>query len=387
MSRSRVGAVVAVLCLSGLGNVRPSPAHGVGPRRRATPLFVSSFATPAAGVDGVALRGPHRDPEVRWRVRTGRRVFSSPALTREGYAVFGSLDGAVQAVDADGVVRWSHRRPARVFSSPASVGDLTVIGSDAREVVAVDGRGSLRWRAELPQDMDAPVFATASGDLLVASGDLRAFSRAGQLRWTAPLAGHVFGPVARGAGSEVLVPEMRGSVAVIDSTDGRLVRRVEAGGFLYGGPLALDDGGFVVGVSDGTIRCFNADGGARWSFATEGAARRLGARATPALRPDGVIVVGAEDGRIYGLRPADGAAVFRIATSGPVRSRACFDRDGWTFVGSEDDQVHAIAPDNTEAWRVTLGADVDSSPRVLADGLLVVGADDGALHAIGERAP
>ncbi len=381
MARWRVGAVVAALCLSGVGNVRPLPAHDVPTRRRA-PLFLSTFAAPASGIDGATLRGPHRDPEVRWRVRTGRRVFSSPALTREGYAVFGSLDGSVQAVDRDGVVRWANRRAARVFSSPASVGDLTVIGSDAREVVALDGRGVERWRAEVPQDMDAPVFATAEGETLVASGDLRAFSRAGQLRWTTALAGHVFGPIARGTGTEVLVPEMRGSVAVIDAADGRLVRRVEVGGFLYGGPLGLDDGAFVVGLSDGTIRCFNADGGARWSFATEGATRRLGARATPALRADGVVVVGAEDGRIYGLRPADGTVVFRVATSGPVRSRACFDRDGWAYVGSEDDQVHAIAPDNSEAWRVTLGADVDSSPRLIADGLLVVGADDGALHAI-----
>ena len=95
-----------------------------------------------------------------------------------------------------------------------------------------------------------------------------------------------------------------------------------------------------------------------------------------------MIVVGAEDGRIYGLRATDGGVVFRLATAGPVRSRACIDRDGWTFVGGEDDQVHAIAPDNTEAWRVTVGADVDSGPRLIADGLLVVGADDGALHAI-----
>jgi outer membrane protein assembly factor BamB len=373
--------VVAALCLSGLGSGRALPAQEVAGRRRAPP-FVSTFAAPAAGADGSALRGPHRDAAVVWRVRTARRVFSSPALTREGWATFGSLDGTVQAVDRAGVVRWSHRLASRVFSSPATVGELTVVGSDAREVVALDARGALRWRAAVPQDMDAPVLALPDGSVLVASGDLRAFSPDGALRWTAPLAGHVFGAVARGAGAEVLVPELRGSVAVIDSTDGRLVRRVELGSFLYGGPLALEGGAFVVGLGDGTVRCFEAGGEPRWTFNTDGAARRLGVRATPALRPDGVVVVGAEDGRIYGLRAADGAAVFRVVTSAPVRSRACVDRDGWAFVGGEDDQVHAIAPDNTEAWRVTLGADVDSGPRLVADGVLVVGADDGALHAI-----
>jgi outer membrane protein assembly factor BamB len=382
MSRSRVGAMVAALCLSGLGSGRALPAQEVG-HHRPVALFVSSFGSPATGVDGAALRGPHRAPGVVWRVNTARRVFSSPALTRDGWAVFGSLDGTVQAVDRRGVVRWSHRLASRVFSSPATVGELTVIGSDAREVVALDARGALRWRATLPQDMDAPVFAMPDGDVLVASGDLRAFSRAGELRWTAPLAGHVFGPLAR-AGAEVLVPEMRGSVAVIDPADGRLVRRVELGSFLYGGPLALADGAFVVGLGDGTVRCVDAAGQPRWTFRTDGAARRLGVRATPALRPDGVVVVGAEDGGIYGLRAADGARVFRIATGAPVRSRACVDRDGWAFVGGEDDQVHAVAPDGAEAWRVTVGADVDSGPRLVADGLLVVGADDGALHAIAE---
>lgn len=381
MARARVGAVVAALALCGPGRGLPLPAQEV-PRRRPDPLFVSSFATPSIDVGAEVLRGPHRDPAVVWRVRTGRRVFSSPALTRQGWAVFGSLDGTIQAVDRHGVVRWSHRRPSRVFSSPASVGELTVIGSDAREVVALDGRGALRWRAALPQDMDAPVFALPDGDLLAASGDLRAFSPAGALRWTAALASHVYGPLARAAAGEILVPEMRGSVAVIDPAGGRLVRRVELGSFLYGGPLALADGSFVVGLGDGTVRCFDAGGGARWRFDTAGAARRLGVRATPALRPDGVVVVGAEDGHIYGLRAADGAGVFRLATGAPVRSRACVDRDGWAYVGGEDDRVHAIAPDNTEAWAVTVGADVDSGPRLLADGLLVVGADDGALHAV-----
>jgi outer membrane protein assembly factor BamB len=171
-------------------------------------------------------------------------------------------------------------------------------------------------------------------------------------------------------------------VAVIDPADGRLARRIELGSFLYGGALALPDGGFVVGLADGTVRALGAEGESRWSFRTVGAARRLGVRSTPALRPDGVIIIGAEDGGIYGLRATDGTLAFRVATSAPVRSRACVDRDGWAYVGGEDDQVHAIAPDDSEAWRVTVGADVDSGPRLIADGLLVVGADDGALHAI-----
>ena len=63
------------------------------------------------------------------------------------------------------------------------------------------------------------------------------------------------------------------------------------------------------------------------------------------------------------------------------------DRDEVAYVGGEDDFVHAVNPDGTERWRVSLGADVDSSPALLDDGLLVVGCDDGGLYALGEASP
>ena len=386
MARVRRAALAALVVFAALGPARPqSPRHAAA-TRTAAGAYHSDFRTPSRGSGGTLLRGPHGPAALRWAVRTGHRVFASPVRNAEGWAVVGSVDGTVVAVDATGVVRWSSRRRSRVFASPAVHGDLVFGGSDAREAFGLAGRGEERWRAIVPQDLAAPLLVIDGGTVLAVSGDARAYSLDGTLRWTTTLAGHAFGAPAE-ADARGFVAEMRGSVAVLDARSGTLERRVELGGFAYGGVLAMPDGGFIVGVADGTVRRFGRDGEARWSVRTDGAARSLGVRSTPALRGDGVVVVGAEDGNVYGLRGDDGSRVFAVRTFGAVRSRACIDRDGWTYVGSEDDAVHAIAPDGVEAWRVNVGADVDSGPALLADGLLVVGADDGALHAIGDAAP
>ena len=72
-------------------------------------------------------------------------------------------------------------------------------------------------------------------------------------------------------------------------------------------------------------------------------------------------------------------------SAGPLprpRSSACVDADDWAYFGSQDDRVYAVDPSGAVAWSVGLGADVDSSPVLYADGALAVGADDGALHAL-----
>jgi outer membrane protein assembly factor BamB len=178
------------------------------------------------------------------------------------------------------------------------------------------------------------------------------------------------------------VTELGGGLDAFRATDGTARPRIPLPGAVHGGPLVLDDSAVVVAVSDGHVRCFNADGSPRWDSALEGSGRSLGSRGTPALTREGLVVLGGEDGAVYGLRAADGLRVFRTQTFGPVRSSVRVDADGWLFVGSEDDRVYGLRPDGSVGWSVSVGADVDTSPAILPNGSLVVGADDGALHCL-----
>lgn len=379
LSLPLAAALLASIALRERGlRAQAPPAAPSAPEHRAM------FGGDARHTGRSTLRGPRGAPVIRWRVRTTRRVFSSPTVDARGRAVVGSLDGTILFVDADGVTRATAAAPARVFSSPASLGELVVFGHDGRAFVALDARAQTAWQLPTAQDADAPPVVGADGALYLASDALVAVDRRGAVRWRRPLGAHAFGAPALTADGAVVCTDLSGALTWIDARDGAVRQRVATPAPIYGGALVLDDGAAVVAGDDGHLRAYAPDGTLRWDHASDGAARGLGARVTPALRRDGVIVAGAEDGGIYGVRAADGARAFKLATGFPVRSSACVDRDDVAYVGGEDDAVHAVAADGHERWRVSLGADVDSSPTLLRDGLLVVGCDDGALYALGD---
>lgn len=379
------GAVTVPLALALIASMslRDKRIDAQVPPPAARPPHVAMFGGDARHTGRSARRGP-RSPVVRWRVRTARRIFASPVVDGAGRAVVGSLDGSLLAVDATGVVRASTTAPSRVFASPAAVGGLVVYGHDARAFVAVDARARVAWQVPVSHDADAPPVIGPGPTVYVASNAVVAVDAQGAPRWERPLEAHAFGAPALTGDGAVVCTDLRGGLTWLDARDGAVRRRVATPSPIYGGALVLDDDALVVAGDDGHLRAYAPDGALRWDHPTDGAARGLGIRGTPALRRDGVIVFGAEDGGIYGVRAADGGRVFRVATGYPVRSSACIDRDDVAYLGGEDDAVHAVGPDGQERWRVTLGADVDSSPTLLADGLLAVGCDDGALYALGD---
>lgn len=380
-------SVVAVLGATSFcraGSVRAqdaAPARDASPAAAAT-ARVEMFGGDARHTGRTAARGPREAPAIAWRVRTQHRVFASPAVSAEGWAVFASLDGAVHAVDGDGIVRWSHLGDERVFSSPAVWSDTVVLGHDGDAFVGLDARGAIRWTYRVPEDADSAPVVDATTVYVASRGVAALDPSTGAVRWERPLGGHVFGAPALGPGRRLYVTELLGAVDVLDTASGRVLVHTPMPAPVYGGVLVLDDGAFVVGAGDGVLRSFAADGTARWEYTTRGAAQGQGIRATPALRRDGVVVVGSDDGGVYGVRASDGREVFRATTYGPVRSSARVDADDWSYVGSEDDRVYALRPDGAVGWFVSLGADVDSSPLLLRDGTLVVGCDDGALYAL-----
>lgn len=379
------GAVASVAVLSGLLSWcgRRAPVADAQTRADAAPRrYVAMAGGDARHTGRVDARGPHREPSILWRVRTQRRVFASPAVDRGGRAVFGSLDGSVLAVDGAGVVRWAFTAPDRVFGAPAISGDLTVFGHDGDRYVAVDARGLERWSFHAGGDADAPPVVGPDGAVYVASHEAASLDAEGRARWTTPLPGHAFGAPALSPDGNLFVTVLSGTVMVLRASDGSVLRRIDLPTSAHAGVLVLDDGSFVVGTDDGHVRSYANDGRARWDFTTRGAREALGVRAMPALGRDGTVVVGADDGCIYGLRAADGTEAFRVTTSLPVRSSARVDADGWIFVGAEDDTLRALEPSGAVAWSVVLGSDIDGSPAILPDGTLVVGADDGALYAL-----
>lgn len=98
---------------------------------------------------------------------------------------------------------------------------------------------------------------------------------------------------------------------------------------------------------------------------------------SPATDGD-VVVVGSEDGSVYGFGATDGAQRWTYETGMGVRSSPVLD-SGLAVIGSDDGSLHAIdLAAGTGKWTAPIGFEIVSTPTV-ADGSVLVGAD--ALYA------
>src|SRR5512133_3127418 len=102
---------------------------------------------------------------VRWRVRTGGAVRSSPAVTRTRVFV-GRGDGTLYAIDRQaGTVAWRFPAGDAVDASPAVAGGLVVAATSGGRIFAVaEGTGRLRWSVKTGAPLPYHVFPAGKWD-------------------------------------------------------------------------------------------------------------------------------------------------------------------------------------------------------------------------------
>jgi len=92
------------------------------------------------------------------------------------------------------------------------------------------------------------------------------------------------------------------------------------------------------------------------------------------------IYAAAEDGTLIRLDPADGRTVWRINAGQKLSSGVGADAT-LVVVGTDKGDVLAFYPDGKAAWKSRVSTEVVAPPRV-ADGVVVVFAGDGSVHAL-----
>jgi outer membrane protein assembly factor BamB len=81
-----------------------------------------------------------------WSFHAGAPLSGAPGVGPDGTLVFGTVDGYVHAVRADGVFRYSYTVAGRVMSQPVVFDDgVALVATDKGRLYAIQPDGSLAW--------------------------------------------------------------------------------------------------------------------------------------------------------------------------------------------------------------------------------------------------
>ena len=80
--------------------------------------------------------------------------------------------------------------------------------------------------------------------------------------------------------------------------------------------------------------------------------------------------------------PSIPALAWSYGTGGYVISSPALGSDGRVYVGSYDNNIHAVNPDGTLAWSYAAESRIFSSPALGSDGRLYVGSWEDTLYAL-----
>lgn len=328
-----------------------------------------------------------RTPRVLARLHTEGRVSAQVIAADDDLLVIGSHDGVVYGLSSALRRRWRVATGDRVYSTALSAAEGVYVGSDVDRFLSLDRRGGVRVALATEDDADTAATPAPDGSLRFASGrTVYAAERDLTVRWRFDAGSKVFSsPAVTADGGTVFGSQDDHLYAL--APDGTLRWRLRTGGDVDATPALDAAGNIYVGSDDGHVYSVAPDGALRWRRSVGGYVR-----AGAALGLDRTLVVGTFGPRVrvVALDMDDGRELWSLPIpSAPTRdvgvaSAALVDREGWYALGAPDDRVYILDALGRVVHSVQLGADVDSAPVLLRDGVIAVGCDDGDVVLLGE---
>lgn len=294
--------------------------------------------------------------ELKWTFTAGDNISpSAPAVGADGTLYFGSQDGSVYAINADGSQKWKFATADKVRSTPAIGADGTVyVGSTDDNLYALDpNSGTQLW----------------------------AFTTGGNIFITGP---------AIGADGTIYCGSDDNNLYAINP-DGTQQWAFTTGAQVRSAPAVGSDGTIYFGSNDANIYALNPDGTQKWVFAT-------GARVEPQpiIAADGTLYCGSSDGNFYAINP-DGSQKWAFATAdaNAITGSAAIGTDGNIYFGTKEGAngtgsvIYGLTPSGGEAWKIVLDPESDeisnrilSTPTVGMDGTIYIGGFNGLMYAL-----
>ncbi|AYF97652.1 outer membrane protein assembly factor BamB family protein [Protaetiibacter intestinalis] len=326
------------------------------------PVDYSSVELPAGGLGAAGLVTEPAPPDwadaADWRSRELSFVISDPAfgdspqgMPFDGLAATtsdGTLVSAIGArlvaytVDGTTATRTWKASPGGDLLALSAIGEVTLVSTSQRRLLAYDGRGARLWAVEFPDVVLSPPTAGPDGDILAVSldGTLRRLDLAtGETLWSTALRTDVEAPPAVGDGIVVVV-DRGGTVIAHSLADGSERWRTRYDGAEL---VAAGEGVVVVQSSGADVWALDpANGAVRWDSEHRGVGRQL-------LVMSGVVVAQSDESAAAWAVDGDGTMLWSSdATEGLFG-------DGERFVLVGLSGLEVRTPDGEVLGEVELG--------------------------------
>ena len=308
---------------------------------------------------------------VVWKLKTGGRVISSPAVV--GGAVYvGSSDNNLYALDrATGAVRWRFATRGPVHSSPAVANGLVYVGSVDGKFYAVDtASGQEKWS-----------FATRGERRFTAPGIHGAIPRTE--RMPDPFDVFLSSPVVTGA--SVIFGSGDQHVYALDAFTGALKWSFATGDVVHASP-AVENGVVYVGSWDRNLYAIDVGTGReRWRYTTGNDTtiyNQIGIASSAAVS-EGRVFVGGRDGHFHVVDATTGKLLWKHDNKMGWTIASPAVRDGVVYFPTSDGTRFKALDAATGDIRLNIeNKAVSFSSPALVGQLAIYGTSDGWLNGV-----
>jgi outer membrane protein assembly factor BamB len=331
--------------------------------------------------------------EVGWAFTTDGPIEAQVVASNDGATLYAvTLGGTLFALDLEGHLSFKVSLGARAYATPCVAPDGTLyVGIDGGALMALGPDGRVIWRLETDGDADTSPVRLEDGLVVFAAGRrLYGVGASGAIAFRFQAKGKIFTApaIAMAAGDApsppLLVFGSQDHHVYAVSTKGELIWSVDLGHDIDGAPAIADDGAIYVGTDGNQVVRLTPDGHVTWSRDVGGYVRgplsvaRNGDVLAGVYGPLSRLVRISPRGEVVGSYPA---AINGTRETG-VFGGAVEDADGVLLFGAEDGAVHAVGLSGNEVWRFPTAMDVDSPVTLTEGGQVIFGSYDGNVYAL-----
>jgi outer membrane protein assembly factor BamB len=397
---SVLSGLVGALLLAACGGATTTTADPAAVKALKVPAAVPGTSTWApwpselhdARHSGSATTAGPTTGKIRWRRNLAGGVTEGAVVGANGTIYVASDAGILHAIDpATGKDLWTYDAHATTKTdlsvSPLVLPDGTILyPTPAAKVVALSADGHLLWTQPLPDRPTSPAIANGTrvyvGDDSgrVSAIDIHPGGGHG-LAWTVNTGGVSYASVVTDGAGRVYTTSGSSLVAIDDhgATADIAWRANPHDGQVEVSPGLAPDGTVLLGTNGHTEWAYRPDGTLAWHTGGRGITY-----SSPAVTAGGLAYVAdhLHQVHVYDVRTGTERATYRAGVS-EIWSSTVVDKDYRVYFAEQTGNVFGLSPTGAILFDVNLRAPVDAYPALTANGLLIIGASNGTLVAIG----